>query len=69
MDVGEGLQVDIAAGGDPVAALAAQTEKYAVLGQVLSVGVAHDEECPCVPGAPMAQCTCEIIELTVRRMA
>ncbi len=58
-------------GNDPTAALlrAIQELQEVKRGQIWSVGVAHDDECPAVDVGPMSACTCEIVELTAKRAA
>lgn len=70
MEIVETRILEVATGGQPEKAL-----DEAVMGLVdgpylLSVGVAHDDECPCAGGTrPMAACTCELVRLEVRRLA
>ncbi len=70
MKIGEKKMIEVATGGDPVAALSAGVVPYSTPGHVMSVGVGHDEGCPCTAAEkPMTQCTCEIVEVTISRVA
>jgi hypothetical protein len=68
--VGTVKRLEIATGGRPEAALAAAIEPLAAPPAVLNVQVAHDRGCPCAGDRrPMHACTCEIVELTLERVA
>jgi hypothetical protein len=70
LEIGEEVTIEIATGPDPAAAVANAVKPYTTARQVLSVGVAHDDECPCTrTDRPMPDCTCEIVELTLVRVA
>ncbi len=64
------LTLSIATGADPVKAVAAAISGLpAVNPHVWRVSVAHDDGCPCTEdGKPMGYCTCEIVDLTARRV-
>jgi len=59
--------IDVATGGDPVAAL---TRAAARLPKgVYHLAVAHDPGCPCLADSPLRSCSCEILTLTLRGRA
>lgn len=63
-------RVDVATGGDPVRALiAALAELAEPTGAVGVCHVGHDLGCPCLAGRPIGYCSCEIVSLTVERLA
>lgn len=71
LKVGEKRKREVATGGDPVAALARANSDLAGTGAVYDIGVAHDDGCPttALPTGSLADCTCEIIEMHVERLA
>lgn len=70
MEIGQTKTIEVATGGDPAGAVAGASAPYVGRAQVFSVGVAHDDGCPCTAeGQAMSKCTCEIVELHIQRMA
>lgn len=62
-------RIEVATGGNPAAALARAMAGAYVAGEVWSISVAHDDDCPCLAGRPITSCTCEVIGLTCTRIA
>jgi hypothetical protein len=69
VNIGEIHKVDIATGGDPVAAVAHAEQSWASGGHVVKLAVRHDDGCPCLDGRGLHACTCEVIGLEARRVA
>lgn len=71
MRVGTTGVLDVATGGDPLRALLAAAR--ALTGgetQLVTLGIGHDDGCPCVEAClPMPACTCEVVRLEARRIA
>jgi len=66
--VGETLRVEVATGGAPAAAIVAACPPLD-MGWLIDAGVQHDDDCPCLDGAALPDCTCEVLWLTLRRLA
>jgi hypothetical protein len=61
--------LDVSTAGNPVKALAdALIELGLEPGGVYRTGVAHDDGCPCLTGAGLRRCTCEIVRITQERV-
>jgi hypothetical protein len=58
----------VATGGHPAAAVMRAVQTWGVKGGVYDVAVAHDEGCVCLADAPLTACTCEIIEITGKKL-
>lgn len=70
MKVGDNHTIDVATGNDPTAAVGAAMLAFTGRPQVFNIGVAHDDGCPSVEkNAGMPACTCEIVQIHVRRVA
>jgi hypothetical protein len=67
--VGDVAALEVATGGDPIAALTRAAAIWSRKPQVISLAVRHDDGCPCLYGRSMFACTCEIVELEARRVA
>jgi hypothetical protein len=57
----------VVTGGRPVEAVA-QAVRDLAGGGVYSVAIGHDDGCPCLHGRPLAECSCEVVRLTRRRV-
>lgn len=72
MKIGETIRFEVATAGDPSGALVNAVSPYSHGpdgSAVLSVGMEHDDECPCVGSTkPMTACTCEIVGVRITRL-
>jgi hypothetical protein len=63
------VELDIACGGDPLAALLRTAPVWNTSpGQIVRLTVHHDDGCPCLQGWPMPNCTCEVVGLRASRV-
>jgi len=69
--IGEAETVAVPTRGKPDVALATvASRRWSKAGRVYNVSVAHDDSCPCGGGGrSMSYCTCEIVEVSARRVA
>jgi hypothetical protein len=56
---------EVATGGHPVERVVATLAPLVRRGTLQHVGIGHDDRCPCLSGASLAGCTCELVVVEV----
>lgn len=72
MKIGETRNIEVATAGAPMLAVISAHQTLRISekpGSIISMGIHHDDGCPCLDGHGMGDCTCEIVQLVARRLA